>query len=135
MSNYNDEKLRNKSLSKKNDKESLLNNDITHQLSIHTRQGHNKVLSESILPLLLCFACPFFVRSIVFICNHCDGSIIKYFQRLLFDQTMTLKDVLEDFFYFQWHWPSVIIILSLLTYAIIMTMLLPGKGTSIKDVA
>ncbi|CAF0844907.1 unnamed protein product [Rotaria sordida] len=130
MTDYNDEKLRKKSLSKKNDSESLLENDRTHQLSIHTRQGHNKVLSESILPLILCLACPFFVRSIVFICDHCNGSIIEFLQRLLFDQTMTLKDVLEDFFYFQWHWPSAIIILSVFTYAIIMTMLLPGDEYS-----
>jgi 7-dehydrocholesterol reductase len=40
---------------------------------------------------------------------------------------MTLKNVLEQFFYFQWHWPSAFIIISFLIYAIIMTMILPGE--------
>ena len=101
--------------------------DSTHQLSIHARKGHNKFISESFLPLILCFACPFFVRSIVFICAHCHGSITEFFSRILFDPTMTLKHVLEEFFYFQWHWPSALIILGVLTYAIIMTILLPGE--------
>jgi 7-dehydrocholesterol reductase len=126
MSGQSDSKRKHKSLSGKTDRESL-DNDLTHQLSIHARQGHNKFLSESILPLILCLACPFFVRSIVFICNHSHGSIRDFFQRLLFDRTLTLKDVLEDFFYFKWHWPSAIIILSFFAYAIIMTILLPGE--------
>jgi 7-dehydrocholesterol reductase len=119
MSNQADEKLRQKSQAK--------NTVLTHQLSIHARQGHNKFLSESILPLVLCLACPFFVRSIVFICSHCHGSITEFLSRILFDPTMTLKHVLEEFFYFQWHWPSAIIILSFLTYTILMTLLLPGE--------
>jgi 7-dehydrocholesterol reductase len=126
MSDQSDSKRKHKSLSGKPDRESL-DNDLTHQLSIHARQGHNKFLSESILPLFLCLMCPFLVRSIVFICNHSHGSIRDFFQRLLFDQTLTLKDVLEDFFYFKWHWPSAIIILSFFAYAIIMTILLPGE--------
>jgi uncharacterized integral membrane protein len=125
MSDEGTEKRIHKSVSGKNDRESL-DDGLTHQLSIHARHGHNKFLFESIVPLMLCLACPFFVRSIVFICNHCHGSISEFFQRLLIDQTMTLKDVLEHFFYFTWHWPSAIIILSFLAYAIIMTILLPG---------
>jgi len=127
MSNQTDEKLRHKSESKKQLDRELINNDLSHQLSVHSRQGHNKFLSESIMPLILCFACPFFVRSIVFICNHCHGSITEFISRILFDQTMTLKNVLEEFFYFHWHWPSAIIILSFLTYAILMTKFLPGN--------
>ena len=100
--------------------------NVPHQLSIHSRQGHNKFLSESILPLMLCFLCPFLVRSIVFISTYCSGSVIEFFRRLLFDDQMTLKSVLEHFFYFQWHWPSAIIIFGFLTYAIVMTVLLPG---------
>ncbi|CAF0752820.1 unnamed protein product [Adineta steineri] len=120
-----DSKHRHKSVLKKTDEE-LLTDDLTHQLALHTRQGHNKFLSESIIPLMLCFACPFFVRSIVFICDHCHGSIHEFLQRLLFDHTLTLKDVLENFFFFKWHWPSAIIIIGFLIYAIVMTMLLPG---------
>jgi 7-dehydrocholesterol reductase len=101
-------------------------NDSTHQLSLHARQGHNKIWSESILPLILCLACPFFIRSIVFICGHCHGSITEFVSRIFFDQTMTLKQVLEQFFYFQWHWPSALIIISFLIYAILMTIILPG---------
>ncbi|CAF4286467.1 unnamed protein product, partial [Rotaria magnacalcarata] len=76
-----DEKLRNRSLPRKVDRESL-DNDSTHQISVHARQGHNRVISESILPLLLCLTCPLLVRSIVFISYHCHGSIIEYLQRL-----------------------------------------------------
>jgi len=102
-------------------------NDYTHQLSIHARRGHNKFLSESILPLLLCFGCPFLVRSVAFICNHCSGSILQFFQYLLFDPNVSMKSVLEDFFYFQWHWPSALIITSFFLYAIVMTVVLPGE--------
>jgi hypothetical protein len=119
MSKYVEEKQRHKYQVRKND-------DSAHQLSIHARQGHNKFWSESVLPLLLYITCPFFIRSIAFICDHCHGSIMEFFSRILTDQTMTLKHVLEQFFYFQWHWPSALIIISLLIYAIIMTMLLPG---------
>ena len=101
-----------------------------HQLSIHARKGHNKLISESILPLFLCLACPFFVRSIVFICDHCHGSIIEFFSKLLFDPTMTLKQVLDHFFYFKWHWPSAYIIIAFLIYSIVMTMILPGEEYS-----
>ncbi|CAF1558196.1 unnamed protein product [Rotaria magnacalcarata] len=124
-----DEKLRNRSLPRKVDRESL-DNDSTHQISVHARQGHNRFISESILPLLLCLTCPLLVRSIVFISYHCHGSIIEYLQRLSFDQTITLKDFLEDFFYFQWHWPSALILLSVFAYSIIMAVLLPGKEYS-----
>ncbi|CAF1169588.1 unnamed protein product [Adineta ricciae] len=102
-------------------------NDAIHQLSIHSRQGHNKFWSESVLPFMLTITCPFFVRSIVFISGHCHGSIGEFFTRILFDQSMTLKQILEQFFYFEWHWPSAIIIISFLIYAIVMTMILPGK--------
>jgi len=129
MSNQSDEKFLRKSQSKTIDRE-LLNTDLAHQLSIHARQGHNKLLSESILPLILCFSCPFFIRSIAFICTHCHGSITEFVSLILFDQTMTLKHVLEEFFYFQWHWPSAIIIISFLIYAILMTKLLPGNEYS-----
>ncbi len=57
MSNRDDEK--HKSIS--------LNNDPTHQLLLHARQGHNKLLSESILPLILCFACPFFDQLFLYV--------------------------------------------------------------------
>jgi 7-dehydrocholesterol reductase len=79
---------------------------------------------------MLCVACPFFVRSIVFISDHCHGSIMEFFSCLLFDQTISLKHVLEHFFYFQWHWPSAFIIVGVLIYAIVMTMLLPGEDYS-----
>jgi 7-dehydrocholesterol reductase len=123
MTQYGEEKYRYKH---KTDDLISNDNDSTHQLSIHARQGHNKFWSESVLPLILCIACPFFIRSIAFICGHCHGSIMEFFSRIVTDQTMTLKDVLEDFFYFQWHWPSAFIIVSFLIYAIIMTMILPG---------
>ena len=126
MSNNNTEKFRNISQLKQNSEKSYDTNS-THQLSIHSRQGHNKLVFEFILPLILCFLCPFIVRSIVFISNNCHSSIIEYCQRLLFDETMTLKYVLEHFFYFQWHWPSAIILFCFLIYAITMTILLPGN--------
>ena len=103
-------------------------NYIAHQMSIHARQGPNKLLSESILPLFLCFICPFFVRSIAFICDQCAGSVTEFLKRIYFDETMTLKHVLQQFFYFQWHWPSAIIIFAFLSYSILMTVLLPGKN-------
>lgn len=122
MSNETDDKHRRKS--------QILDNDLIHELSIHARKGHNKFIFESIIPLFLCFACPFLVRSIVFICTHCHGSIIEFLSRILFDPTMTLKHVLEEFCYFQWHWPSAIIMLSFLTYAIVLSSLLPGDKYS-----
>ena len=98
-----------------------------HQLSLHARQGQNKFWSESMFPLALCLGCPFFIRSIVFICDHCHGSVAEFAHRLLFDPTITLKLILEKFFYFQWHGPSALIIVSFLAYAIIMTLVLPGE--------
>ncbi|CAF0908864.1 unnamed protein product [Rotaria sordida] len=127
MSKYVEEKYRHKISLGKIDDLTSNNNDSTHRLSIHIRQGHNKFWSESIFPLLLCIVCPFFIRSIVFICNHCHGSIMEFFSLILSDQTMTLKHVLVKFFYFQWHWPSAYIIILFLIYAIIMTLLLPGN--------
>ena len=101
--------------------------DATHQLSIHSRRGHNKFFSEAIFPLLICITCPFFIRSIVYICTHCHGSISEFFSQLFIQQTMSLKQVLEQFFYFQWHWPSALIMLGFLIYAIVLTMILPGE--------
>jgi 7-dehydrocholesterol reductase len=101
--------------------------DTIHELAVHIRRGNNKFISESILPLILCVLCPFFIRSIVFICAHCHGSIAEFVSRLFFDPTMTLKNVLENFFYFQWHWPSALIMFGFIIYAIVMTALLPGK--------
>ena len=116
-----------KSEEKKSDDLILNSNNSTHHLSIHKRYGRNKFLSESIFPLFLCFICPFFIRSIVFICTYCHGSISEFFSRIFFDQTITFKYILEKFVYFQWHWPSAFIILLFLFYTIFMTIILPGK--------
>ncbi|CAF1629572.1 unnamed protein product [Didymodactylos carnosus] len=74
-----------------------------HLLSVHHRRGQNKFIFECIIPLLLCLFCP-----------------------QLFTE-MTLKQVLENFFYFQWHWPSAFIFFSFISYSILMTLILPGE--------
>ena len=127
MLRHTEEKYKQKLKSKLSAHSHSSNEIGTHQLSIHARSGHNKFWSEAILPLLLCILCPFFVRSIVFISDHCHGSMMEFFSRLLFDPTLSLKYVLKQFFYFQWHWPSAIIMISFLIYAIVMTILLPGE--------
>jgi 7-dehydrocholesterol reductase len=52
--------------------------------------------------------------------------MMEFFSGLLFDPTLSLKFVLKQFFYFQWHWPSALIMLGFLIYSIVMTVLLPG---------
>lgn len=126
MLRHADEKYKQKLKSKLAAHSNLSNENGTHQLSLHARSGRNKFWSEAIFPLCLCILCPFFIRSIVFISDHCHGSMMEFFSRLLFDPTLSLKFVLKQFFYFQWHWPSALIMLGFLAYSIVMTMLLPG---------
>lgn len=109
---------------------SVSNEASTHQMELHERSGTNKFWSESIFPLIICLGCPFFIRSIAYICNQCDGSIVEFFTQLFLDRTLTLKQVLEQFCYFQWHWPSAMIIMGFLVYAIVMTLILPGDEYS-----
>ncbi|CAF1181002.1 unnamed protein product [Didymodactylos carnosus] len=96
-----------------------------HLLSVHHRRGQNKFIFECIIPLLLCLFCPFFIRSVVYICTHANGSILEFIKQLFTE--MTLKQVLENFFYFQWHWPSAFIFFSFISYSILMTLILPGE--------
>ncbi|CAF1268388.1 unnamed protein product [Didymodactylos carnosus] len=112
------------------DKNDLSMNDMLvtkelHLLSVHHRRGQNKVIFEAIIPLILCSFCPFFVRSVVYICTHANGSLLDFFKQI--STQMTLKQVLEHFFYLQWHWPSAIIFFLFISYSILMTLLLPGE--------
>jgi 7-dehydrocholesterol reductase len=103
------------------------NEHTAHQLAVHVRHGSNKFWSESILPLTLCIVCPFFIRSIVFIGDHCHGSIVEFISQLVLQRTFSLKYILEHFFYFQWHGPSALIVIGFSIYAIVMTVILPGS--------